>query len=258
MITKQDVLFIGQCKQGSNSLFKILANQKELVAGNDIRAMVRKHTNDQSYFDNWKGVDTTEAKYVLDKSIINPDKYNYYVGNWHGYNHKMIYMVRNIYNMLKSQFLVVLAGEESYRYGIPKFGKTWDRENFTEENAIEVIEYNKQKYTHHYNLINLPKDVFVPKKNILFTTFENFISDTDKEFERVSDFIGVDIQHTGYPKENNTEFEWYAEQTSTYNENLILFEKYKDVIYDHCINLNEWDELSEMMGIDLINLYNIK
>jgi hypothetical protein len=256
-MTSKDILFIGQCKQGSNSLFTTLANQKSLTPGNDIRSMVRKHTEEQDYFDNWNEVDTANTKYLLDKSIINPDKYDYHIGNWRNHNHKMIYMVRNIYNMLKSQFLVVLAGEESYRYGIPKFGKTWDRNNFTEENAIEVIEYNKQKYTHYHNITNLPKDVFDPRKNILFTTFENFITDTDKEFDKVSNFINIDIKHDGYPRENSTQFEWYSEQTSTYKENLVLFEKYKELIYDHCIDISEWAALSDIMEIDLIKQYNI-
>jgi hypothetical protein len=254
----KNILHVGQCKQGSNSLFNVLSAQKELTAGNDIRAMVRKHTESQEYMDNWNGINISETKYLLDKSIINPDKYDYHVGNWRNYDNKMIYMVRDIYKVLKSQFLVVLAGEESYRYGIPKFGKSWDTSNFSEKDALEVMDYNKQKYTHLYNIKNLPKDVFEPSKNVLFTTFEDFITDTEGEFARVSEFLDSPISHKGYPRENTTEFEWYAGQTTTYAKNSKLFEKYKDVIFDHCVSASEWEELSGITGIDFLTKYRIK
>ncbi len=252
------ILFVGQCKQGSNSLFDLLSNQDGFIPGNDIRAMVRKYSKEQEYFDNWNGIDITNNKYLLDKSIVNPDKYNYHVLDWQDYNHKMIFMFRNIYKVLKSQFLVVLAGEESYQYNIPKFGKKWDAENLTEETVAEIMDYNKQKYTNLHNLENLPKDVFDFKKNIFFCTFEDFVNDTSNQFDKLEDFLDVKLNTREYPKLNSTRFEWYAEQTSTYERNLELFEKYKDFIYSTWVNKDEYLKLSELTGIDLVGKYKIR
>lgn len=253
------ILFVGQCKQGSNSLFDVLSKQDGLTAGNDLRAMVRKYSKEQDYFENWNGKDISNSKYLLDKSIINPNKYDYRVGEFQNCNHKMIYMFRNIYNVLKSQFLVVLAGEESYQYNIPKFAKKWVvDENFSEKDVAEIMDYNKQKYTHLTNISNLPKDVFDLDKNVYFCTFENFISDTENEFNKLGKFLEIDINAKEYPRENCTEFEWYAEQTTTYKRNLELFEKYKDYIYSTWVKKEEWEKLSELTKIDFISLYNIK
>jgi hypothetical protein len=255
----EKILFVGQCKQGSNSLFKVLSQQEGLIKGHDDRAMVRKYSKNQDYLKNWHNIDISKHKYLLDKSIINPDKYDYHVSNWHNHNHKMIHMFRNIYNVLRSQFLVVLAGEESYQYNIPKFGKKWIvDENFSETDVLEIMNYNKQKYTHFYNISNLPKDVFDVNENILFCTFEDFINDTTNQFKKVENFIDTKIIVDSYPRENNTEFEWYAEQTTTYQRNLKLFEKYQDFIYNECVKLEEWEKLSELTKIDLISKYGIK
>lgn len=256
---QNSILFVGQCKQGSNSLFDLLSNQDGFVKGNDIRAMVRRYSKEQDYFKNWDGIDTSNAKYLLDKSIIFPDKYDYHVGNWEKYNHKMIFMFRNIYKVLKSQFLVVLAGEESYQYNIPKFAKKWVvDDNFSEKDVIEIMDYNKQKYTNFHNITRLPNDVFNLDKNMFFCTFEDFVDDTNNQFDRLEEFLDIELNTREYPKLNSTKFEWYAEQTSTYERNLQLFEKYKDFIYGMWINKREYELLSDMTGIDLIQKYGIK
>ena len=168
-------------------------------------------------------------------------------------------MFRNIYKVLKSQFLVVLAGEESYQYNIPKFGKKWIvNENFSEKDVQEIMDYNKQKYTNYHNLINLPKDVFDFKKNMFFCTFEDFVNDTNNQFDRLEDFLDIELNTREYPKLNSTRFEWYAEQTTTYERNIKLFEKYKDFIYSTWVQKEEYQKLSELTGIDFINLYGIK
>lgn len=253
------ILFVGQCKQGSNSLFYALSQQPELVPGQNIRAMVRQSFTGEPYFSNWDGIYTKNAKYLLDKSIINPKKYDYHVGDWKNYNHKMIYMIRNIYKVLKSQFLVVLAGEASYQYNIPQFAKTWTVDDkFSEEQVLQIMDYNKQKYTHYHNIKNLPMDVFDMKTNVHVCTFEGFTENTATEFSRLEHFLDMELDVKEYPHKNKTEYEWYSEQTSTYKRNLELFEKYKDFIYKQYIDVHEYEKLSELTGIDFISLYNIR
>lgn len=242
----------------------MLKVQPALSSGKDIRAMVRTHAAKEPYLSNWEGIDTTSTKYLLDKSIINPDMYDYHVGNWQNYNNKMIYMVRNIHKVLRSQFLVVLAGEESYQYGIPKNEAHWethilkDMNAKSEELVIEIMDFNMQKYTHMDNLDSLPHDVFDPKKNMHFCTFEGFVKDLPTQVKRLETFLDMPIDATEYPRMNSTLFEWYAGQTDTYEENSKLFEKWESFIYGYCIDYSKWEKLSEYMGIDLINLYNIK
>ena len=121
----------------------------------------------------------------------------------------------------------------------------------------EIIDYNKNKYTHYNNLINLPKDVFDKNKNMFFCTFESFIDDFEFQINQLEEFIGIDIVCEKYPKINTTLNDWYDEQTSLYNQNLAIFDKWEDFIYDYCISIHEWEKLSEYMNIDLISLYNI-
>ena len=253
------ILFVGQCKQGSNSLFHALSQQSDLVPGQNIRAMVRQSFTGEDYFSNWDGIYTKNARYLLDKSIINPQKYDYHVGSWQHYNHKMIYMIRNIYKVLRSQFLVVLAGEASYQYNIPASSKKWVVDDtFSEEHVAKIMDYNKQKYTHYENIINLPQDVFQIGNNVHFCTFESFKDNTEQEFRRLESFLDIELDVTEYPHKNTTEYEWYAEQTSTYKRNLELFEKYKEYIYSICINKQHYERLSELTNIDFISLYDIR
>lgn len=253
------ILFVGQCKQGSNSLFTVLENQPSLVRGHDIRAMVAADFNDSEYFDNWNGIDTTSARYLLDKSIINPLKYNYHVGNWEHYNHKMVYMIRNTYHVLRSQFLIVLAGEASYQYCIPKHARTWNTEGeFTEADVMEVLDYNSQKVRHLENIQNLPPDVFDIKRNVHFCTFEDVRADTKREFDKLEQFLDIELDYNEYPHVNKTYYDWYADNTDKYEANVALFEKHKDFIFDHYVNRAEYERLSEIVGIDLVTLYEIK
>lgn len=253
------ILFLGQCKQGSNSLFDLLAKQEGLVKGHDIRAMVSADFEDTDYFANWSNINTTNAKYLLDKSIINPLKYDYHVGEWQNFNHRMIYMIRDIYKVLRSQFLIVLAGEASYQYCIPKHAKTWNTgDHFGEQDVIEVLNYNRQKVMHLENIKALPPDVFDLRKNVYFCTFENMKENTKEEFGHLERFLGVPLNHLEYPHVNRTYCDWYAENTKLYEQNLSLFEKHKEFIYDHFVKKEEWEELSEIIGIDLVSLYGIK
>lgn len=235
----------------------MLKQQKGLTSGKDIRAMVRTHDAGLPYISNWEGIDRSNTRYLLDKSIINPWKYNYYVENWENYQHKMIYMIRNIRKVLKSQFLVVLAGEESYQYGIPKNEKVWDAENLTEETVKEIMDFNEQKWTHWENLQALPKDVFYKDKNMHFCTFEDFIEDLDTAIGRVEDFLGMEINAEEYPRMNGTLFEWYANQTEDYEANVKRFHEWEDFIYSYCIDLDNWESLCEYTGIDLISKYDL-
>ena len=242
----------------------MLQQQKDLVSGKDIRAMVRTHAASKPYLSNWGGINTGGSKYLLDKSIINPGMYNYHVGSWQNYNHKMIYMVRDIHKVLRSQFLVVLAGEESYQYGIPKNEAHWDTSilvdmtSDAEELVMEIMDYNKQKYTHLDNINALPTDVFDPKKNMHFCTFEGFRDDLSLNVAKLEVFLNTEINASEYPRMNGTLFEWYANQTETYEENSRLFDKWESFIFEYCIDYTKWEKLSDYFESDLLTLYGIK
>ena len=233
-------------------------NTNYLMSGSDIRAMVRTHNAQKDYISNWKGIDLSNTKYLLDKSIINPQKYNYKVLDWKNYQHKLIYMIRNVHNVLKSQFLIVLAGEESYQYELNKNHTKWDINNFDENIARLVIDYNKQKYDHYNNLIALDKQVFDFQKNVYFCTFEDFKDNTKESFSNLGQFLNIELNYNTLPRLNGTKQDWYPNREEEYIINQKLFDKYKDFIYNHCINYIEWEKLSEMTQIDFINLYNIK
>jgi len=188
---------------------------------------------------------------------VNPFKYNYHLLDWEDYQHKMIYMIRNIYKVLKSQFMIVLAGEESYQYQIDKFGKTWDTENVNEEMIIDIIDHNKQKYTHNHNLINLPQDVFLRGRNMYFCAFEDFISDFDRSRSGLEEFIGVKITATEMPHMNDTH-EWYGDNDELYQRNLALFNEWKDYLFEYCVVKSEWEKLSEYTEIDFVSKYSIQ
>lgn len=253
------ILFLGQCKQGSNSILNALLERPEIVSGRAIRAMVTSHFNGTPYFDNWNGVDTSGAKYLADKSIINPALYDYRVGNWQNYNHKMIYVVRNIYKVLRSQFLVVLAGEASYQHCIPKGGKTWpNADEMTEADVMEVLAYNEQKFTHYQNLTTLPKDVFKLGTNLHLCTFESFVADAPAAFGRLSEFLDTDLGITELPRDNETLGDWYYGDEDLLQKNSAVFDKYSDLIYSKYVSKAEFERLSEMFGVDLVALYGVK
>lgn len=252
------VLFVGQCKQGSNSLFSILAKTPGLCAGKDIRAMVCSDFSNTEYFNNWDGLDTQDCRYLLDKSIINPIRYDYKVGSWQNYQHKMIYMFRDIRSVLRSQFLVVLAGEASYQHCIPANAKVWDiDENSSESDILNVLEYNEQKFTHFENIQSLPNDVFDPNRNMFFCTFEDFKADTTKELARLSRFIGVEITVSDYPHLNKTAADWYQGNTEKYDTYQKVFNKFSDVIYNKYIDISKYERLCDITGIDLIEKYKL-
>lgn len=253
------ILFLGQCKQGSNSILNALLERPEIVSGRAIRAMVTSHFNGTPYFDNWNGVDTSGAKYLADKSIINPALYDYRVGNWQNYNHKMIYVVRNIYKVLRSQFLVVLAGEASYQHCIPQGGKTWpNADEMTEADVMEVLAYNEQKFTHYQNLTTLPKDVFKLGTNLHLCTFESFVADAPAAFGRLSEFLDTDLGITELPRDNETLGDWYYGDEDLLQKNSAVFDKYSDLIYSKYVSKAEFERLSEMFGVDLVALYGVK
>lgn len=253
------ILFLGQCKQGSNSVLNALLEHKEIRAGKAIRAMVQSHFNGTPYFDNWNGIETDSVKYLADKSIINPALYDYRVGNWQNYNHRMIYIVRNIYKVLRSQFLVVLAGEASYQHCIPKGGKIWpDADDMTEADVMEVLAYNEQKFTHFDNLTALPQDVFKAGRNLHLCTFESFVTDAPGAFRRLDEFLGLDLGITTLPRDNETLGDWYYGDEELLEKNSRVFDKYSDLIFAKYVKKAEFERLSEMFGVDLVALYGVK
>jgi hypothetical protein len=238
----------------------MLTDQEEFCSGLNMRAMVQSFNLNQKYIKNRQGVDRSKAKakFLADKSIINPRLYNYHVLNWENYAHRMIYMVRNIRKVLKSQFLVVLAGEESYQFGIPANEKQWDVDNINEQMVREIMDFNSQKYTHYDNLIHLPKDVFDFKVNVHFCSFEDFIEDLKKAVAALEEFLLVEIKADTYPQMNSTFFEWYSERVGDYERNVKIFEEWEDFIYDYCINKEDWERFSELSGVDYITKYNLE
>ena len=253
------ILFLGQCKQGSNSILNALCDHKEVRVGRALRAMVQAHFSGMPYFDNWNGVDVNDARYLVDKSIINPALYDYRVGNWQDYNHRMIYIVRNIYKVLRSQFLVVLAGEASYQHCIPKGEKLWPAaEDMTEADVMEVLAFNEQKFTHYDNLMALPQDVFMLGRNLHLCTFESFVTDPVAAFSSLEGFLGLDLGITELPHDNETLADWYCGDEDLLARNSAVFDKYRDLIFDKYVKKSEFERLSEMFGTDLIALYGIK
>lgn len=253
------ILFLGQCKQGSNSILNALLDRPEIVAGRAIRAMVQHHFTGAPYFDNWSGVDVSQAKYLADKSIINPALYDYRVGAWENFNHRMVYVVRNIYKVLRSQFLVVLAGEASYQHCIPKGEKLWpDADDMTEADVLEVLAYNEQKFTHYQNLAGLPSDVFQIGRNVHLCTFESFVADAGAAFGRLDEFLGLDLGITTLPRDNETLGDWYYGDEELLEKNSRVFDKYSDLIYSKYVKKAEFERLSEMFGVDLVALYGVK
>lgn len=256
---KKSILFLGQCKQGSNSILNALLEHKEICAGKAIRSMVQSHFNSTPYFDNWNDIDVSEAKYLADKSIINPSLYDYHVGNWQNYNHRMIYIIRDIYKVLRAQFLVVLAGEASYQHCIPKGSKIWpDAEKMTEADVLEVLAYNEQKFTHYKNITNLPQDVFKQGKNLHLCTFESFQMDPVESFAKLDNFLDLNLGISTLPHDNETLRDWYYGDEELLNRNNAVFDKYAPMIYEKYVNPTEYKQLSELFGVDLINLYGIK
>lgn len=258
-MNKKPILFLGQCKQGSNSILNALLERPEIVAGRAIRAMVASRFDAKPYFQNWDGVDCSKAKYLADKSIINPALYDYHVGAWENYNHRMIYIVRNIYKVLRSQFLVVLAGEASYQHCIPKGEKAWPAaEDMTEADVFEVLAYNDQKFTHYKNLLGLPTDVFMPGRNLHLCTFESFVADAPAAFAKLDEFLGLDMGITALPRDNETLADWYYGDEDLLQKNAAVFDKYSDLIFAKYVKKAEFERLSEMFGVDLVALYGIK
>ena len=255
----KSILFLGQCKQGSNSILNALCEHPQIVPGKAIRAMVTSHFQKTPYFENWNGIDCSQAKYLADKSIINPGLYDYHIGNWQNYNHKMIYVIRNIYNVLRSQFLVVLAGEASYQHCIPRGEKLWpSAEEMTESDVFEVLEYNEQKFTHLKNLENLPKDVFQLNNNLHLCTFESFVKDAESSFNTLGEFLGVDLDIKELPRDNETLNDWYYGDEDLLEKNSEVFDKYSDMIYSRYVVKSDFERLSEMFGVDLISMYGVK
>lgn len=256
---EKPILFLGQCKQGSNSILNALLEHKEVRAGRAIRAMVQSHFYRTPYFANWDGIDTIGAKYLADKSIINPALYDYHVGKWKNYHHRMVYIVRNIYKVLRSQFLVVLAGEASYQHCIPKGAKVWpNAEDMTEADVLEILAYNEQKFTHFQNLTNLPGDVFKQGRNLYLCTFESFVTDSEKAFAGLESFLDLNLGINALPRDNETLSDWYFGDEALLKRNAAVFDKYSDLIYSKYINRLEFERLSEMFGVDLISLYGVK
>jgi hypothetical protein len=229
-----------------------------LMSGHDIRGMARTHNAQKEYTSNWDGIDLSNTKYLLDKSIINPSKYNYKVMDWENYRHKLIYMIRNIHKVLKSQFLIVLAGEESYQYQIGKHVTKWDIKNFDEKMVKLVIDYNKQKYSHYQNIMALDKNVFDLNVNTYFCTFEDFKSRTSESFKDLGNFIGLDLNIDTLPRLNGTKEDWYEGKNKEYEFNKKLFDEYENLIYNYCIDYDEWYKLSEIADIDFLGMYGIK
>jgi len=232
----------------------LLSQLNGLKTGHNIRAMVYAYDNGKDYLSNWDGIDLSNTKYLLDKSIINPDKYNYHIQDWRNYQHKMIFMIRNIYDVLKSHFLATLAGEEDYATG--KIFDQWDIDNITEKDIDSIMSINKHKYLHYHVLSNLPKDVFDKDRNMFFCSFEDVKNNEEVELHKLENFIGIKFNSYTLPHLNKTESRY--NNFDLYKKALNIFNEYKDMIYSKYINYDEWEWLCNYTNIDFISKYNIK
>lgn len=235
----------------------MLNGNHDLISGNHIRGLYVADRDKKDYLENWNGFDLTKCKYLLDKTIINPFYYDYHILNWQNYGHKMIYMIRNIYDVLKTHFIVNLSGKEIIYDDLDTEMK-WNIEtidDLTEKDIIELMNYNKFKHTHYECIINLPEDVFKIDKNILFISFEDVNNNTESSLQKVEEFIGTTLINRELPHHNKEET-WYVD-TKEYKKVLKAFEKWKDFIYDIFVDYEEWYKLSELTKINFIDKYNI-
>lgn len=236
---------------------QFLLRQKGFIGGETVKASCRKRVEEKDYYSNWDGKDLSSAKYLIDKSLIVPDR-SYYEGKGNLKNNKVIYIIRHPYLGIKSHFLVALRGETCYS----KFLSCFPRDYISEEEALKlsfkqvcsIIERNRFKIS-HTTIVPLIARIF-PLKNIFFTTLED-VSEDKGELKRLEEFLSVKFSSYPFPHKGKTT-DKYDKEPELYKAGEKIFSKYSRRIFKKYINKPEWERLSKYFGKDLVKKYKIK
>lgn len=247
------ILFLGQCKNGSNSLADILENTDGIVKGKITKASCRVFNSKKSYYSNWDNIDISNAKYLLDKAAVRVTD-TFYDGKGNE-NNKTIYMIRNPKKIFRSIFLVSLCMSSCYAKLVPLNTEFTPDEvkEFKLKDVIRQIETKKEKYIHRENVEFLFSKF--NKENILFLTMEDMINEFDKSKEKLESFIELDIKYSEYPHENKTVDKF--RNSHLYEVGNEIFDRYEADIFKYFIKKDDWQFLSDVYGQDLIKKYNL-
>lgn len=251
------ILFIGQCKNGTNAMTDFLVHQKGFISGETVKASCRERVEEKLYYSNWDKRDLTHAKYLIDKALIVPYR-EYYNGKGDLKNNKLIYMLRNPYEGIKSHFLVALRGETCYHNFISKI----PREYISEEEILKlsftqvcsIIERNPLKIMH---TLIIPKLVrFFPRKNIFFTTLED-MKEGKNELKRLEKFLQVKFSGYKFSDIGKT-IDKYSAELNLYKAGQTIFDKYQVRIFKKYIHKIGWERISDYFGKNLVKEYDIQ
>ncbi|MDD5408898.1 MAG: hypothetical protein PHC71_02275 [Candidatus Omnitrophica bacterium] len=256
-IKKIPILFIGQCKNGSNSMTHFLLSQKGFAEGETVKASCRKRVEKKDYYSNWEENDLSGAKYLIDKSLIVPNR-EHYRGKGDIKRNKLIYVIRNPYLGIRSHFLVALRGETCYSKFLPFVARDYINKeeilNLNFKQVCSIIERNPLKIAHTTVVPQICR--IFPMKNIFFTTLED-ISKDKNELKRLENFLGVKFSVYRFPHKGKT-INKYDKEPELYKAGEKIFNKHSKMIFKKYIIKSEWNWLSGYFGKDLVKKYNIE
>ncbi|MDD5560820.1 MAG: hypothetical protein PHT50_01615 [Candidatus Omnitrophica bacterium] len=256
-IKKIPILFIGQCKNGSNSMTHFLLTQEGFIEGETAKASCRKRVEKKDYYSNWDKNNLSGAKYLIDKSLVVPDL-QYYKGKGSFKRNKLIYVIRNPYLGIKSHFLVALRGETCYSKFLPFVPRDYiSKEEILKlsfKQVCSIIERNPLKIAH---TIIVPKIYRIfPPQHIFFTTLED-ISKDKNELKRLEIFLGVKFSAYRFPHKGKT-INKYDKELELYKAGQMVFKKYSRMVFKKYIIKSEWEKLSGYFRANLVRKYNIE
>ena len=234
-----------------------LIRQKGFVAGENVKASCRERIEKKGYYSNWDNKNISGAKYLIDKSLVIPDR-DYYKGKGDIKKNKLIYILRNPYLGIKSHFLVALRGANCYSNFICGLSGEYPSEKeilkLSFRQVCLIIERNYLKIAH---TLIAPKIARVfPLKNIFFTTLENLV-ESKKELKRLEKLLGVKFSTYSFPHKNKTADKYRLEH-NLYKAGKMVFDKYSECIFKKYIIKADWENLSKYFKQDLIKEYNIR
>lgn len=234
-----------------------LLSQKGFLEGETVKASCRKRVEKKDYYSNWNENDLSGAKYLIDKSLIVPDR-EYYKGKGSIKRNKLIYVIRNPYLGIRSHFLVALRGETCYSKFlsfVPRdyIGKK-DILKLSFKQVCSIIDRNSLKISHTLIVPEICR--IFPLKNIFFTTLED-MSKNKNELKRLENFLGVKFSVYRFPHEGKT-INKYNKESELYKAGQKIFNKYSEIIFKKYITKSGWQQLSGYFGNDLVKKYNIE
>ena len=251
------ILFIGQCKNGSNSMTDFLSRQNGFIVGEIAKASCRARIEKKTYYSDWGKKNLADARYLIDKSLIIPNR-EHFEGKGDIKRNKLIYMLRNPYLGIKEHFLVALRGETCYSHFICKMSRNYIGEKeilkLSFKQACSIIERNPLKISHTRIIPKLIR--LFPLKSIFFTTLESIIEEKN-ELKRLEKFLQVKFSTYKFTHIGKT-IDKYRTELNLYGAGKIIFEKYRDRIFKRYIIKSEWERLCDYFEDDLIKKYNIR